>query len=155
MFPSPHFASRSNPDGPPGLHFQSSPEREGLPRAAVRVLVVDDERDAVLTLLELVREEGYDARGGYRGKEVLQLMRDFQPHAVLLDIGMPDVTGYEVARRIRERYGNATPLLIAVTAWKKSSDLILAGLAGFDHHVAKPYEPDALLKLLAPLKTPN
>lgn len=129
-----------------------SPEHAEAPRAELRILVVDDERDAVLTLVALLRDEGYDARGAYRGKEVLDLIRDFAPHAVLLDIGMPDLNGYEVARQIRSRWGSMAPLLIAVTGWKQSSDKMLATMAGFDHHVAKPYDPQALLSLLAPLR---
>lgn len=130
-----------------------SPEHAEAPRTELRILVVDDERDAVLTLVALLRDEGYDARGAYRGKEVLDLIRDFAPHAVLLDIGMPDLNGYEVARQIRQRWGSVAPLLIAVTGWKQSSDKMLATMAGFDHHVAKPYDPRALLSLLAPLRS--
>ena len=68
---------------------------------------------------------------------------------MLIDIGMPKITGYEAARRLRQRYGDDCPVLIAVTGWKQASDKILATLAGFDHHVAKPYDPAALISLLA------
>lgn len=128
-------------------------EGERIAPAALRVLVVDDDRDEVLTLVALLRDEGHEARGAYRGKEVLELVRDFDPQAVLLDIGMPDLNGYEAARQIRSRYGSASPLLIAVTGWKKASDRLLAQLAGFDHHVAKPYDPQLLLSLLKPLQS--
>ena len=121
---------------------------ERLGREALRVLVVDDDRDEVLTLVALLRDEGFDARGSDRGKDALDLVRDFDPQAVLLDIGMPDLNGYEACRLIRSRYGSASPLLIAVTGWKKPSDRLLAQLAGFDHHVAKPYDPQLLLSLL-------
>jgi DNA-binding response OmpR family regulator len=126
---------------------------EGAGRTTLRVLVVDDDRDEVLTLVALLRDEGYDARGAYRGKDTLDLVRDFDPQAVLLDIGMPDLNGYDAARLIRSRYGSASPLLIAVTGWKKPSDRLLAELAGFDHHVAKPYDPRLLLSLIRPLET--
>jgi DNA-binding response OmpR family regulator len=145
------LAGRDTRSAPPPVPSDSA-EHADAPRAELRVLVVDDERDAVLTLVALLRDDGYDARGAYRGKEVLDLIRDFAPHAVLLDIGMPDVNGYEVARQIRQRWGNVAPLLIAVTGWKQSSDRMLATMAGFDHHVAKPYDPQALLSLLAPLR---
>ena len=144
-------ASRDRAAGPPA-HAAGWPEAEGLGRSARRVLVVDDDRDAVLTLVALLRDEGYDARGSYNGKDVLDLVRDFDPHAVLLDIGMPDLNGYEGCRLIRGRYGSASPLLIAVTGWKKASDRLLAELAGFDHHVAKPYDPRLLLSLLRSLE---
>jgi len=121
-------------------------------RDALRVLVVDDDHDELITLVALLRDEGYDVRGSNRGKDVIDLVRDFDPHAVLLDIGMPDLNGYEGCRLIRTRYGSASPLLIAVTGWKKASDRLLAQLAGFDHHVAKPYDPQLLLSLLQALE---
>jgi CheY-like chemotaxis protein len=64
---------------------------------------------------------------------------------------MPGMTGYDVAREVREHYGTGRPLLIAVTGWKKPSDRILAQLAGFDHHLPKPFESYRLLELLEPL----
>ena len=82
------------------------------------------------------------------GQEALDLAREFKPSVILLDIGMPKITGYEAARRLRSRYGDDCPVLIAITGWKQASDKILASLAGFDHHVAKPYEPAALISLL-------
>jgi DNA-binding response OmpR family regulator len=132
----------------------SARDGEAAGRYALRVLVVDDERDAVLTLMALLRDEGYEVRGSYRGKDVMDIVREYAPHAVLLDIGMPDLNGYEVARKIRSRYGDEHgPLLVAVTGWNKSADRMLAQMAGFDHHVAKPYDPQALLALLKPLRT--
>jgi CheY-like chemotaxis protein len=83
------------------------------------------------------------------GQEALDAAREFRPDVILLDIGMPKITGYEAARRLRSRYGEGCPVLIALTGWKQASDKILANLAGFDHHVAKPYEPAELLRLLA------
>ena len=141
----------SDPHTSPPPVWATSAEHAGPGRSPLRVLVVDDERDAVLTLMALLRDEGYEVRGAYRGKVVLDLIRDFAPHAVLLDIGMPDLNGYEVARQIRGRWGELAPLLVAVTGWKKSADRLLAQMAGFDHHVAKPYEPQTLLALLRPL----
>jgi CheY-like chemotaxis protein len=131
----------------------SSTEGERAGRYALRVLVVDDDRDAVLTLVALLRDDGYEVRGAYRGKEALDLVRDFAPHAVLLDIGMPDLDGYEAARQIKKRYGAASPMLIAVTGSKKQADKARAQSAGFDHHVAKPYDPQAILGLLRRLRT--
>src|SRR5690349_4351015 len=110
---------------------------------SLRILVADDDRDAVTSLLALLREEGHQVRGVYTGLDVLESVRDYAPDAVLLDIGMPHVSGYEVARELRVRYASARPLLIAVTGRNKPSDRNLAHLAGFDHHVAKPYDPNA------------
>lgn len=114
----------------------------------LRILVADDDRDAVGTLLELLRDEGHEARGVYTGLDVLDSVRDFAPDAVLLDIGMPHINGYEVARELRLRYASARPLLIAVTGRNQPGDRVLAQLAGFDHHIAKPYDPVELLGVL-------
>ena len=119
-------------------------------QARLRVLVADDERDQVATLALLLADEGYEVREVYRGSEVLRMVRDFDPDVALIDIGMPGMTGYDVAREIRQVFGTR-PLLVAITGWKQSSDRILARLAGFDHHLAKPYDPKALLELMAPL----
>jgi CheY-like chemotaxis protein len=116
-----------------------------------RVLIADDDRDGALTLSTLLQLEGYEVRAVHGGQEALDAAREFQPHACLLDIGMPKITGYEAARRLRQRYGDDCPLLIAVTGWKQASDKILASLAGFDHHVAKPYDPADIVNLLARL----
>jgi DNA-binding response OmpR family regulator len=116
----------------------------------VRVLVADDNRDAVLTLMALLDGEGHQVRGVLQGSEVLSAVRDFDPDAVLLDIKMPGVSGYEVARKIRSKYGKARPRLIAISGhYKQGSDRVLAEIVGFDDHVAKPYDPRALLALLA------
>ena len=90
-------------------------------------------------------------RGVHRGAEVLQAIFHFAPDVVLLDIGMPQMTGYEVARVLRERYGSARPVLIAVTGLAGDEDRQQARAAGFEHHVAKPYEPAALLRLIGQL----
>ena len=130
----------------------TSPQTMSAPRAQpLRVLVADDDRDGALTLSTLLQLEGFEVLTVHGGQEALDAVREFQPDVVLLDIGMPKITGYEAARRLRQRYGDDCPVLIAVTGWKQASDKILANLAGFDHHVAKPYEPAALIKLLAAL----
>ena len=115
----------------------------------LRIVVADDDRDAVLTLAAVLQHEGHEVREVYRGSEVLRMVREFDPDAALIDISMPGMTGYDVAREIRQIFGTPRPKLIAVTGWKKTSDRILAQIAGFDHHLAKPFEPDALLALLA------
>ena len=132
------------------------PGASAQPKSAVRtqplrVLIADDDRDSALTLSTLLEIEGYAVRAVHGGQEALDAAREFRPDAVLLDIGMPKITGYEAARRLRLRYGNDCPVLIAITGWKQASDKILASLAGFDHHVAKPYEPAQLIELLSKL----
>jgi DNA-binding response OmpR family regulator len=119
-----------------------------LPGRPLRVLLADDDRDATLSLSTLLRLEGYEVRHVYDGEATLTAVREFEPDLVLIDIGMPKVSGYDVARRVRERYGKEGPVLVALTGWKQASDRILATLAGFDHHVAKPYDPAVLLQLI-------
>jgi two-component system, OmpR family, response regulator len=116
-----------------------------------RILVADDDVDAVASLTALLEDEGYEVRGVHRGGDVLQAIFHFAPDVVLLDIGMPQMTGYEVARVLRERYGSARPALIAVTGRSADADRQQARAAGFEHHVAKPYEPGVLLRLIGEL----
>jgi DNA-binding response OmpR family regulator len=116
----------------------------------IKVLVADDDRDTVLSLRMLLETEDYEVMGVYDAHSVLQGVRAFEPDAVLLDIGMPQMTGYDIARELRRTRGNDL-MLIAVTAWSKFSDKMAAHIAGFDHHVSKPYQPDEILALLQPL----
>lgn len=116
-----------------------------------RILVADDDEDTVVSLTALLHEEGYKVRGVHRGADVLQAVFDFAPDIVLLDIGMPQMSGYEVARTLRERYGSARPALIAVTGRSGSVDRQQARAAGFEYHVAKPYDPRELLSLIGRL----
>jgi CheY-like chemotaxis protein len=119
------------------------------PARPLRILVADDDHDNVLMLMEVLRDEGHETKGVYDGDAVIDAVTLFKPDVVLLDIGMPQRTGYELARYLRKRFGEQGITLIAVTGWKKHSDKILATLAGFDHHIAKPYEPQMLVDLLA------
>jgi CheY-like chemotaxis protein len=129
----------------------TAPEALAQGRRRLRILVADDERDQVATLSLILQDEGHEVREVYRGSEVLRMVRDFDPDVALIDIGMPGMTGYDVAREVRQVYGKDRPLLVAVTGWKQSSDKILARLAGFDHHLAKPFDPKSLLELIEPL----
>jgi CheY-like chemotaxis protein len=136
----------------PESRAAASTQSKSVPGAQqLRVLVADDDPDGALTLSTLLQLEGYAVLTVLGGQEALDATREFKPHVVLLDIGMPKITGYEAARRLRQRYGDDCPVLIAVTGWKQASDKILANLAGFDHHVAKPYEPSELIRLLSTL----
>jgi CheY-like chemotaxis protein len=91
-----------------------------------------------------------DNRISYSGKDAIALMDDYAPSAVLLDIGMPGMDGYEVARRIRLN-GNDDVLLVAVTGWSQVEDRQKSWAAGFDHHLSKPVDLDGLQALLAKL----
>ena len=120
-------------------------------RRPLRILIADDERDQVATLAAILNDEGHEVREVYRGSEVLRMIANFSPDVALIDIGMPGMSGYDVAREVRAHYGKEGPLLIAVTGWKKPSDRILAQIAGFDHHLGKPFESQQLLELIEPL----
>jgi DNA-binding response OmpR family regulator len=106
-----------------------------------------------MSLVALLKEDGYDAKPIHKAADVWHAMDEVDPHAFLIDIGLPDRTGFELARELRKCFGDDRHLLIAVTAWDKEPDKVLARIAGFDHHVGKPYDPNYLLGLLAPLKT--
>jgi CheY-like chemotaxis protein len=142
------------PPMPETLRSAASPQTSLQPSTQpLKVLIADDDRDGALTLATLLQLEGHEVRTVHGGQEALDAAREFKPNVILLDIGMPKITGYEAARRLRQRYNDDCPTLIAVTGWKQASDRILASLAGFDHHVAKPYNPSELVSLLAKLSS--
>ena len=117
---------------------------------ARRILVADDEQDTVLTLNALLRAEGYETQGVYRGAEVAAVVGAFDPDVVLLDLGMPDRSGWDVARDIRALRGHQRPVLIAISGLynQQAVDRFLGTVAEFNHYIAKPYDPLALLRLL-------
>jgi len=124
------------------------PAADAPAAAGRRVLVVDDNRDAADTLAHLFGAAGYEVRTAYDGPEALTVADDFRPEAAVLDIGLPQMDGYEVARRLRGRFG-AGLLLVAVTGYGTEEDRRRAVDAGFDAHFAKPADPIALTRLLA------
>jgi CheY-like chemotaxis protein len=117
----------------------------------VKVLVVDDSRDAADSCATLLQLSGNEVRVAYNGRRALELARDFHPDAVLLDIGLPDISGYELARTIRAAPWAASVILIAVSGWGQEQDKRRALQAGFDRHLTKPIAPDALESLLQSL----
>jgi len=133
----------------PAVRLDADSTPTSIPRR-LRVLVADDEHDTVLTLMQLLRDEGHDTRGVYQGGEVMPALEIFDPDVVLLDIAMPDTSCWEVARDIRTRYGEPRPLLIAISGlYKQSAEQILGTMAGFNYYVAKPYDPAVLLDLIS------
>lgn len=115
----------------------------------LRVLVADDNRDTVMMLGILLRSEGMIVRLTTKGAEVQAAVGEFRPDAVLLDIGMPDRSGLQVALDLSREYGPRCPVLIAVTGHSSDAAKRLTAKTGFRHHVDKPYDPDALLRLVA------
>jgi len=116
-----------------------------------RVLVCDDNRDNMLTLGVLLRSEGYVVHLAKNGAEALRFAGAFRPDVALLDLVMPDRSGFDVARELQRRYRNGCPVLIAITAQDNPLTKEQAEKTGFQHFVAKPYDPQALLRLVGSL----
>jgi CheY-like chemotaxis protein len=114
----------------------------------LRILVVDDNRDAADTLAVLLSLWGYDCRVNYDGASALQTARDYRPHCLLLDINMPNMDGYAVARQIRQQPELGSVKLVALTAYSDRMHTRRIREARFDHHVIKPANPDELQRLL-------
>lgn len=121
-------------------------------RKRLRILVADDEHDTVLTMMTILRDEGHEVRGVHDGEAAIRVTREFEPDAILLDIGMPKLSGYDVARALRAAYGENCPTLIAVTAYARTLDKLAGQIAGFDHHFGKPIVIDELVKVLSEIK---
>jgi signal transduction histidine kinase/DNA-binding response OmpR family regulator len=118
-----------------------------------RILVVDDNEDAADTLATLLRLLGAEVEIARDGPGALAMHAVFRPEIVLLDIGLPGMDGFEVARRIRARHGRDQVVLIALTGWGQEEDLKRSREAGMDHHLVKPVNFDTLEQLLAGLRT--
>jgi len=129
-----------------GPHQPSSPVALAGPRG--KVVIADDNRDAADSLKVLLELSGYDAFVAYDGQQALDLGTRELPRAFILDVGMPDMTGYEVARRIRQQAWGRNALLVAVTGWGQDDDKERAKAAGFDHHFTKPVDPQAVEQVL-------
>jgi len=114
-----------------------------------RILVVDDNRDAAESLQMLLQLIGHDVDVAYDGSEALDLYASAHPDIVFLDIGLPRVSGYDVARNIRDRSRDRNPILVALTGWSSDEDQHRAREAGFDHHMVKPVAYEQLTEFLA------
>ncbi len=114
-----------------------------------RILLADDNRDAAESLAIILRLEGHQVELAHDGEAALRMFAEKRPDVALLDIGMPRSNGYEVARLIRAEPGGGEVMLVAITGWAQDADRTRSREAGFDHHLTKPIEPDALIELLA------
>jgi PAS domain S-box-containing protein len=124
------------------------PAEPALSPFKFRILVVDDYPAGAESLKMLFQEEGHEVETAESGMEALEKAQMLRPQIVLLDIGLPDLDGYEVARRLRELPQTRNALLIALTGYGQSKDIKLSQSAGFDHHLLKPVDFDKLLALL-------
>jgi CheY-like chemotaxis protein len=114
-----------------------------------RILVVDDNVDAAETMVMLLDLSGYDARTAFGGQEALDVALEFRPEVAFLDIGLPGMNGYEVARSLLADPRTASVKLIALTGWGTDDDIKQSKMAGFHAHLTKPVDPDAIDALLA------
>jgi DNA-binding response OmpR family regulator len=137
-------------------HLSSDQGEPSSARRSLRILIADDERDIVLTMMMLMRDEGHEVRGVYTGRQVLDAILGFDPQVLILDIALPDLSGWEVARQVRARPDGARPMVIGITGqYTYGADRILSEIIGFDHYLIKPCDPGALIALLEPLRLPG
>jgi signal transduction histidine kinase len=153
------FVSASSPGPGGGARFEvrlplaAAPEssvarQPAAPVRAMRILVVDDNADAADSLTLLLKLDGHETESVYTPTAALERARTFEPEVILLDIGLPGMDGYEVARRIRLHGSRAR--LVALTGYGQSEDVQRARAAGFDEHLVKPADPEMLRQKLVP-----
>jgi CheY-like chemotaxis protein len=123
------------------------PARTAKPSAR-RILIADDNADAADSLAELLRMEGHEVHVAYDGEQALSIFLGIDPDAALLDVGMPRMSGLEVALAIRERACGQRATLIAVTGWGQERDRRTALESGFDYHLTKPIQPEDIQALI-------
>ena len=124
------------------------PAENARPGARRTVLVADDNRDAADTLALLLDMDGYETAVAHGGLQALADIRRSRPDAAILDIGMPDLNGYEVARCIREEEWGHNMFLLAITGWGHPDDVARAKAAGFNEHLTKPVDAENVVRLL-------
>jgi len=125
-----------------------APEQSGgAPKR--RILIVDDNRDAAASMAMILELMGHQVQTAHDGLAALEAAAAFWPDVILLDIGLPRLNGYEVAREVRQQPWGGQVILIAVTGWGQEEDKRRALEAGCDYHLTKPIDPDGLAKLLA------
>jgi PAS domain S-box-containing protein len=130
------------------VHAEHPPEAPAVP-TGMRILVVDDNRDSAEMLRALLEACGNTVHTAFDGAAALVAAEEERPDAILLDIGLPGLNGYEVCRSLRERPWSRDTLIVAQTGWGQDQDLRRSHEAGFDAHFTKPVDDEALLKLLA------
>ncbi|WP_167784630.1 response regulator [Ramlibacter rhizophilus] len=112
------------------------------------ILIVDDNADMVETLSILIESFGHTAVGAHTGSEAIEVAKRVKPDVVLLDIGLPDVNGFEVCRRLREKHLKGHTCIVAVTGWAGNNQRAEALSAGFDEYLVKPVDVDCVLRAL-------
>jgi CheY-like chemotaxis protein len=136
----PILIEQSKPEEPPVIATMPPPRR---------MLVVDDNPDAASSLAMLLQITGHETQMAHDGLEAVEAAERFRPDVILLDLGLPKLNGYEACRLIRELPCGKNILIVALTGWGQEEDRRKSGAAGFDHHMVKPVDHAALIKLLA------
>ncbi len=136
----------------PSSGLQAPARANGVASASLKVLLVDDNVDAATMLAMLLESVGHEVAVEHSSVAALARAPSMQPDVCLLDIGLPDLDGYELARRLRAEPSAGAPVLVAVTGYGQQSDRDAARGAGFDHHFTKPVDSSALVELLAGLR---
>jgi len=139
---------------PPKQHLDAADEGRKDQGSAIglRLLVIDDNQDAAMSMATLLRLQGHEVRVAHDGPAALAMVASFRPSVVFLDLGMPEMDGYEVARRLRQQPGCESVVLAALTGWGQQADRRRTAAAGFDHHLVKPLDAKALECLLSALQ---
>jgi two-component system CheB/CheR fusion protein len=132
----------------------AAPERLPLP-AGAKVVVVEDNADSREMLCELLQHAGFDCRTAENGISALPLIHEIRPEIAILDVGLPGMDGYELARRLRGTPESEKMWLLALTGYGQAQDRALAREAGFDEHLVKPVDSGQLLRLLAEIRAAN
>ena len=120
-------------------------------RNSRRILVVDDNRDAALSLAMILKLMGHDSRIAEDGLQAIQVASEYHPELVFLDIGMPRMNGYDACRAIRQLPGGDGMYIVALTGWGQDEDRRKSKDAGFDEHFTKPADPNLITQLLESL----
>ena len=123
--------------------------------ASRRVLVVDDNADAAETIAMLLEISGHETKVAGSGPEALDIARTWQPEVVFLDIGLPGMDGYEVARRMRDQASTVGAMLVALTGWGSDDMKAESKEAGFDLHLVKPVGPEVVANAVARATKPR
>ena len=116
--------------------------------ARLRILIVDDSADGAESLAMLLRVGGHETHKAHDGLEAVEAAARLRPDAVLLDIGLPRLNGYEACRRIRSHAWGAPIIMVAITGWGQEEDREQSNAAGFDRHLVKPVDHDELLRVV-------
>jgi CheY-like chemotaxis protein len=126
------------------VHGQSPAEQ-----LRTRIVVIDDNRDQALSLQGLLEAMGHEVRIAYDGSSAMKLLESFVPDFALIDLGLPEINGYDLARWVRGQLQFRHTVLIAQTGWGREEDRNRARDAGFIHHLVKPVDYQQLVQILA------